>query len=141
MSALGDFQTNHGREWAELIGRPALAAALSLASQEKLEKIRILTDDQIATYGKVILADLRGHLLYENGLLTFHEKKEFVFQDLGPEQYPDPAAEAREEELAHQQKESGATGGPSPLVTTTHEDIFPSQKKTRGRPQTGKKKK
>lgn len=136
MTSLERFQNEHGQSWSELIGTPAFASALSLANSEKIQKIIALTDDEIATNGHVILADLRGHLTYEAGLLALHEKKKLVFQDLGPEEYVDPIEEAlreaehgvesfegnREEEI----KSHAAlfAGGPS-----AHDELFPSQRK------------
>jgi hypothetical protein len=142
LSALEDFQAQHGRDWAQLIGTPAFASALALSNSEKIQEIVVLTDDEIATKGQIILADLRGHLKYESGLLGLHEKKEFVFQQLGAEEYPDPAREARDEALAEAQERSGVSRGEAALSVSAHETLFPQPKnKPRGRPpKKGKKK-
>jgi hypothetical protein len=139
MSPLETFQNQFGRDWAELVGTPAFSAALALAHSERIQKITILTDDEIAMRGQIILADLRGHLLYESALLGLHEKKEFVFQSLGEEEYPDPIKEAREENIIAQQEESQSTSVAGPSI---HEQIFPEPKpKRRGRPPGKSKKK
>jgi len=130
LSSFKEFQNRFGRDWAELVGTPAFAAALALAHSERLSKITVLTDEEIAAHGQIILSDLRGHLQYENVLLGLHEKKEFVFQSLGPEEYPDPVKEANEANIVIRQESSSvSTAGPS-----IHEQLFPTQKKKRGRP-------
>lgn len=141
MSSLKDFQSQHGAEWSQLLGTPAFGAALALANSEKIQSILLLSDDEIATRGAIILSDLRGHLKYEAALLALHEKKELVFQGLGEEEYPDPIAEAAE--LAEQEQhdrgdEQHSSSGAFAGAPSAHEEIFPTPKK-RGRPP-GKKK-
>lgn len=133
MSSLKDFQAAHGAAWSHLLGDPAFGAALALANQEKIQTILILSDDEIATRATVILADLRGHLRYEAGLLSLHEKKELVFQQLDHEEYPDPILEAAEqaeqeqEQGGEQHQSSGAFAG----APSAHEQIFPSTRQRR----------
>lgn len=98
MSSLKQFQQIHGGAWEKTVLSECFAAAVSLATAEKIEKITALSDDEIAMRGPIILADLRGHLLYETALLGLHDRKELVFSQLGPEEYPDPIEEALEEE-------------------------------------------
>lgn len=146
MSALKDFQNQHGSEWGGIVGTPAFAGALALAHRERLDKITALSDEEIANHGKIILSDLRGHLQYESVLLGLHEKKEFVFQQLPPEEYPDPAAEAREEakRSGHDDEHARSSGAftPSASGLSITQEIFPPAKKKRGRPPgKGKKKK
>lgn len=137
MTSLERFQSEHGQSWGELIGTPAFGAALALANAEKIQKIIALTDDEIATKGHVILADLRGHLTYEAAILALHEKKSFVFQQLGSEEYPDPVEEARLEDereaRGEQSDESEDTSITSSAFTvggpTVQEQLFPNQKK------------
>lgn len=144
MSALKDFQNQHGSEWGGIVGTPAFAGALALAHRERLDKITALSDEEIANHGKIILSDLRGHLQYESVLLGLHEKKEFVFEQLPAEEYPDPAAEAREEADATGQPgdETSSSGLTSRFGASAHDELFPKPKpKRRGRPpKKGKKK-
>lgn len=109
MSDLEQFQKNYGQAWAGITQSPAFIAAFTLANVEKLQAIALLTDEEINANGKIILADLRGHLKYENGLLALHQRKEFVFQDLPRETYPSPEEEALEEEKAETQTGNNST--------------------------------
>lgn len=97
MSDLERFQKQFGPDWAAIVASSPFAAAMTLLNVEKIRKIAELTDDEIATRGQIILADLRGHLKHENALLGLHEVKKFVFQNLAEEEYPNPEEEARHE--------------------------------------------
>lgn len=107
MSDLTDFQKIHGANWATIVQSPAFGAAFSIANIEKLQMVAALTDEEINTNGKIILADLRGHLKYETALISLHERKEFVFQEMPRETYPDPVKEAEEAEREIRQTETG----------------------------------
>lgn len=127
MTPLKEFQEAFGREWAEITASPAFAAGLACAQAEKIRGITILTDEEIRSNGKAILADLRGFLQYESGLLGLHEKKEFVFQsELGDPTYPDPIVEANELQSVQppEPDESGLTPAAPPKR-------FPSHRKPR----------
>lgn len=142
MTALEQFQNRYGRAWGELIGSPAFAAALALANAEKNQEITQLSDDGIVSKGAILLADLRGHLKYESALLGLHEKKEFVFQELGAPEYPSGIDEARDEALEEAQRESGIISEISLLTPNVTERLFPKPKgKPRGQPPKRKKKK
>lgn len=97
MSRLKEFQSRYGAQWASIVGSESFGAGLALASQEKIERILILDDDEIAARSAIILADLRGHLRYEAALLGLHERKELVFGELPEPEYPDPSSEKEEE--------------------------------------------
>lgn len=97
MSDLERFQKQFAPDWSLIVGGAPFAAAMTLLNVEKIRAIAELTDDEIATRGQIILADLRGHLKHENALLGLHEVKKFVFQNLPAEEYRDPAQEAHEE--------------------------------------------
>lgn len=133
MSSLKEFQAQHGAEWGHLLGTPAFGAALALANQEKIQSILMLDDDEIATRGHIVLADLRGHLKYEAALIALHEKKELVFQQLDHEEYPDPIQEAAEQAEQEHQTESHSSSGTFAGGVMAHEQIFPPPKR-RGRP-------
>lgn len=107
MSDLTDFQKQHGASWATIVQSPAFGAAFSIANIEKLQMVAALTDEEINTNGKIILADLRGHLKYETALISLHERKEFVFQEMPRETYPDPVKEAEEAEREENQTTTG----------------------------------
>lgn len=92
MSDLTKFQSDHGEEWNAITSTPAFSAAMSLLNLQKISGIANLTDDQIATNGSLILADLRGHLQHENELFTIGTKPSLEFNPM-PETYPDPLSE------------------------------------------------
>lgn len=120
-----------------------------MAATEKIQEITQLSNEDISSKGAIILSDLRGHLKYESALLGLHEKKEFVFQQLGPEEYPDPIREAGEEAIADAQEEAGITSDltfqPSATETIHKTRRFKGPKievtKKGGRPPKRKKKK
>lgn len=100
MTPLKEFQARFGSEYNGIVTSECFAQALSISNAEKIQAIAALTDEEIDSKGKIILADLRGHLQYEAALLGLHERKEFVFGQLPPEEYPDPEKEAHEEMMS-----------------------------------------
>lgn len=70
---------------------------MSLLNLRKIAGVAALSDEQIEKDGKLILADLRGHLNHENDLINLSTAQEFVFGEPVRETYPDPANEAAEE--------------------------------------------
>lgn len=109
MSALSDFQAQHGDVWATITQGDAFAAAMQLLNLEKLNVIAALTPEEIAAKGQLVLADFVGHLNHENNLAGLAGRKEFVFTELGRETYPDPIDENAE----------GRTDAEPPPVTTS----------------------
>lgn len=100
MTDLEEFQSQHGREWADIVRSTAFPAALSIATAEKIQSFVNLTDEKIATQAHIILADLRGHLRYEQALLGLHEQKKSVFDDGPTEDYTtNPEEEAHREAI------------------------------------------
>lgn len=97
MSDLEDFQRDHGDQWASITQHPAFGAAMSLLNLRKIAGIASLSDETIEVSGKLIVADLRGHLQHENDLINLATAKDFVFGTPLTETYPDPAEEAAEQ--------------------------------------------
>lgn len=128
MTDLERFQGEHGAAWSATVSSPSFLAAFTLSNLEKIQVIAALTDDEIETHGKIILADLRGHLKYETALIGLHERKKFVFGDLPEPDYPNPVDEARAEELS----ESASTAG-HPLVFQVPPDEPQKKRKYRKR--------
>lgn len=118
MSALEDFQKRYGAAWGATVNSEVFAAALTLVHNEKLKEIAAIHDDQIHDRSQVLLADLRGHLRYEAALLGLHEKKIFVFQELGPEDYGDPVTEAFEQAEADRKAGLGEDDEPISVHAT-----------------------
>lgn len=146
MSDLARFQKQFGAQWSLLVGSREFAAAMTLLNVEKIRAIAELSDEEIATRGTIILADLRGHLKHENALLGLHEVKKFVFQNLPSEEYTDPAEEARLEAERQENGEAGEHDGdeeqqqqipfPPPRPATPHREPpkkkkLPAKKKPR----------
>ncbi len=96
MSALTDFQEQYGEEWGRITSAPAFGAAMLLLNMEKINAIAALSPEEIEAKGKLVLADLVGHLNHENGLASLHARKEFVFTEVR-ETYPEPVAEHAQE--------------------------------------------
>lgn len=110
MSDLDRFQKEYGGAWANITQSPAFVGAFSIANMEKLQGVAALTNEEIQSHGKIILAGLRDHLQYENALLSLNTRKEFVFQDMPRETYPSPIEEATDEEQAETRTDNqGAT--------------------------------
>lgn len=104
MSTLTAFQKQHGAAYGQLVRSPAFQAALQLLNLRKIERISSLSDLEIETSGKLILADLRGHLSHENDLMSLHVQQETELSDLGPETYPDPEEEIEQAKIQVQPK-------------------------------------
>jgi hypothetical protein len=96
MSDLENFQREHGDQWTSITQHPAFSAAMSLLNLRKIAGVAVLTDEQIEKDGKLILADLRGHLSHENDLINLSTAQEFVFGEPLRETYPDPATESEQ---------------------------------------------
>lgn len=96
MSALQEFQNQHGQAWGEIVNSPAFTAAMMLLNAEKMAFIAALTPADIESSGKLILADLVGHLRHENDLAGLPTKEEFVFAEV-KEDYPNPIDELPDE--------------------------------------------
>ncbi len=103
MSALTDFQSQHGATWAGIIAHPAFAAAMQYLNIAKINSIAALTDAEIEANGKLILADLRGHLNHEGDLIRIAAAKEIRFGDVS-ESYTDPLKELAAEKAAKPSK-------------------------------------
>lgn len=132
MTPLQQFQRTHGNDWARIVTSDCFAAAVALATAEKIQKISELGDEEILLRGKIILADLRGHIAYESALLGLHERKELVFGQLGPEEYPDPVEEAIDEErLGSQDQEDDMSDTGKSLLPTPapKKPVSPTKKK------------
>lgn len=112
MSDLEDFQRDHGDQWASITQHPAFGAAMSLLNLRKIAGIATLSDEQIASTGTLVLADLRGHLNHENDLINLSAAKEFVFGEPLRESYPDPATELAEQQAADQEQPAAAPKKP-----------------------------
>lgn len=93
MSDLKTFREEHGDQWGAITQEPAFAGAMSHLNLEKIARIASLTDEEIEAHGKLILADLRGHLQHENDLFTLATKQDLTFRALPPEEYSDPLEE------------------------------------------------
>jgi hypothetical protein len=89
-SSLQEFQQVFGGEWIRIIQHPAFRSATLLLNVRKLEGITNLTNDQIESHGKEILADLRGHLQLENSLMSLHEMQDFKLPLEEPDIYVSP---------------------------------------------------
>ena len=95
MSAMSDFQSEHGQAWGEIVNSPAFGAAMQLLNLEKMTMIAALAPEEIEAKGKLLLADLVGHLNHENNLASLGVRREFVFTEVR-ETYPDPVGEHAE---------------------------------------------
>lgn len=87
MNPVQEFQKKNGAAYAKIVVSPAFNDGMYLLNAEKLKKITILTDEEIAKNAVVILADLRGHLQHELNLATLHSRKSFDLSDLPAEDY------------------------------------------------------
>lgn len=93
MSDLAKFQEEHGEQWNAITQSPSFSAAMSYLNLAKIQEITLLTDENIESYGKLILADLRGHLKHEHDLYTLAVKPNLDFNSVIPETYPNPIDE------------------------------------------------
>lgn len=131
------FQAQHGRSWTQLVNSPEYIAAMIYVHNQALDELLQITDEEKNTLGGVRLARFQGFLQHENALTGLPLMKEFKFGDLGPEEYPDPISEAREEAASESQSESTATGILFEHIPGTHAP----KPKRRGRPPGKRKRK
>lgn len=113
MSALTDFQEQHGQEWSAITATPAFSAAMLLLNMEKINAIAALTPEEIEAKGRLVLADFVGHLNHENGLASLAGRQEFVFTEVR-ETYPDPIVEHAQETVAAPAEQSSPSKPPKP---------------------------
>lgn len=113
MNALEQFQQDHGAQWNQIIDSPAFGAAMLYLNTQKITSITQLSDDDIEARGKLVLADLRGHLNHENDLMRLHVMKSLEWNAAIPETYPSAEEEAAEAER-HNTKPPEAAPAPKP---------------------------
>jgi hypothetical protein len=87
MTSAQEFQHKHGEAYSKLVRSGAFQDGMFLLNSEKLKRITILTNDEIANHSREILADLRGHLQHEINLATLHDRRNFDLSDLPQETY------------------------------------------------------
>jgi len=93
MTDLEIFQRDHGDQWNSIIEHPSFGAAMQFLNARKINEVSQLSDEDIEAKGKLILADLRGHLNHENDLMRLSVMKSLVFGAPPPESYADPVTE------------------------------------------------
>src|SRR5438045_4174528 len=89
-SDLKEFQQAYGDQWLRIAQSETFRDGLLLLNIRKLDSITGLTNGDIETNGREILADLRGHMILENDLMTLHSKKDFTLPTEEPEEYFSP---------------------------------------------------
>jgi hypothetical protein len=104
LSAITDFQTEHGEAWLKIVKSPAFMAAMQHLNQVKINEIIGLEPEAITNHSREILSELQGHLRHENDLISLATAKELDFESLPDETYPDP-----NEELAPPPKKRSTT--------------------------------
>lgn len=105
VSGYDEFKKAYGLDWINIVRHPAFLAAMQLLSAKKLNSVALLSDEYIATYGKEVLSDLRGHMRHENDLLTLHEQEDFKLPFEETEEYFSPEQVAKLEEQKKQFRE------------------------------------
>lgn len=104
MSDLDNFQKEHGEAWNSIVQSPAFGAAMQHLNLQKIADITALTPEDIEAKGKLVLADLVGHLNHENNLVGLSVMKSLRFGEIR-EGYPDPEAEA----ISEHERQNGST--------------------------------
>lgn len=89
-SDIEEFQEAYGPEWLKIVQSAPFKAGLLLLNIRKLDSVTALSNDQIEKNGREILADLRGHMILENDLMTLHNMKESGFMGDETEEYFSP---------------------------------------------------
>jgi len=102
---LEEFKARYGNDWQLITRSPAFLAGIQLLNLRKFKGITNLSDDQIERNGREILGDLRGHLKYENDLLTLHDQRNFEFPIEEAEEYASPEQVAEMQQLIEKHRE------------------------------------
>lgn len=101
MTEIEAFQKEHGAQWAGIIQTDAYVAGGTIVLNKELNELRMLSEDEIAKNGVVILARFCGVLRHESALFGLPVEKDFKFGGGPAEEYPD--AEREFIENAHQE--------------------------------------
>lgn len=103
MSEIEVFQKEHGAQWAGIIQTDAYVAGGTIVLNRELNELRMLSAEEIAKNGVVILARFCGVLRHESALFGLPVEKDFKFGGTPAEEYPD--AEREFIENAQQEQE------------------------------------
>jgi hypothetical protein len=80
---LKQFQAKYASTWKTIVDSPAWLAGAQFIRNRALEKIALLSDDDIEKHGREHLAELRGILRHENDMESLYEMTDFTlpFED------------------------------------------------------------
>lgn len=91
-------------EWGQILQNPAFNSGMFKLMTQAFQNVIALTDEQIETNSRTILADLRGQLRYERKLFGLATPKPQPSTEI-PTEYVDSKEEAFEE---HQRQNAPA---------------------------------
>ena len=74
---LKHFQAKYASAWKRIVDSPVYQAGTQFIRNRALEKVALLSEEQIEKNGREHLAELRGILRHENDMDTLHQMTDF----------------------------------------------------------------
>ena len=84
---------------------PVYQAGTQFIRNRALEKVALLSEEQIEKNGREHLAELRGILRHENEMDTLHQMTDFTIPFEEPDEYISPEQEAEQDHLRAKHRE------------------------------------
>lgn len=96
---LKQFQAKHARAWKRILDSPVYQAGTQFLRNRALEKVALLSEEEIEKHSREHLAELRGILRHENDLESLPDMTDFTIPFEEPEV---PMAPEQVVEIEHQ---------------------------------------
>lgn len=103
---LTEFQARHADAWKKIVDSAAYQAGTQFLRNRALERVALLTEEEIEKHGREHLSDLRGFLRHEDDMAKLHEMTDFKVPFEEPEVYlsPEQVEENRRQIEKYQQE-------------------------------------
>ena len=96
---LKQFQAKYASQWKKIVDSPVYQAGVQFIRNRALERVSLLSEDQIEKHGREHLTELRGILRHENDMGTLHEMTDFTIPFEESDEYMSPEQEVEMQEL------------------------------------------
>jgi hypothetical protein len=96
---LKQFQAKYASQWKKIVDSAPYQAGTQFIRNRALERVSLLSEDEIEKHSREHLAELRGILRHENDMGTLHEMTDFTIPFEESDEYISPEQEVEMQEL------------------------------------------
>ena len=96
---LKQFQAKYASQWKKIVDSPVYQAGVQFIRNRALERVSLLSEDEIEKHSREHIAELRGILRHENDMGTLHEMTDFTIPFEEETEYISPEQEVEQEQL------------------------------------------